>query len=120
MAKVVYVVDDELLVCSTFTQILNKFGFDAVPFNDPVQALESAAVNVPDIAITDVLLPELSGIELAQRIKEMHPPCKVMLLTALPSAMDLIEAAGSPGQDFELLPKPIHPEDLIAALKIKP
>jgi len=71
----------------------------------------------PDLVIADVVMPGLSGIDLAVRLKELCPTCKVLLLSGQAKTADLLEAARGQGHDFAVLAKPIHPTDLLARIK---
>ena len=71
----------------------------------------------PDLLISDVVMPQLSGIDLAIRVKEQCPACKVLLFSGQAQTADLLEVARIQGHDFELLAKPIHPADLLARIK---
>lgn len=113
----VFVVDDELIIASTLATILQRNGFDAVFFTDPLEALAAAREDVPDLIITDVVMPGLSGIELAISVKAHSPDCKILLFSGQASTANLLEEAKTKGYDFELLTKPIHPTDLLQKIR---
>jgi CheY-like chemotaxis protein len=113
----VFVVDDEQITSSTLATILKRSGFDAVPFTDPLVALREARQSAPDLLISDVMMPELSGVELAILLTKDCPDCKVLLFSGQAATANLLDAARADGHDFQLLSKPIHPADLL--LKIK-
>jgi CheY-like chemotaxis protein len=113
----VFVVDDEQIISSTLATILKRSGFDAVAFTDPREALGAARLAAPDLLISDVMMPELSGVDLAILIKKDCPGCKVLLFSGQAATANLLESARAEGHDFQLLSKPIHPADLL--LKIK-
>lgn len=109
----IFVVDDELIIASTLATILQRNGFDAVFYTDPLEALAAARVKAPDLLITDVVMPALSGIDLAIALKEEHAEIKVLLFSGQASTANLLEVARSKGHDFELLSKPIHPTEFL-------
>jgi len=109
----IFVVDDEFIIASTLTTILQRNGFDAVYFTDPSEALAAARAQAPDLLITDVVMPGLSGIDLAIAIKEEHSRTKVLLFSGQAATSNLLEAARLKGHDFELLSKPIHPTEFL-------
>lgn len=109
----VFVVDDEFIIASTLGLILRNKGFDAISFNGPLDALEAARSLVPDLLISDVIMPGLSGIELAIRLQAQCPDCKVLLFSGQAATSGLLEAARARGYDFEILSKPVHPTDLL-------
>jgi DNA-binding response OmpR family regulator len=110
-------VDDELSIASTLTTILELNGYDARCFVNPLEALEAASTVRPDLLISDVVMPELSGIDLAIRFRQQWPTCKVLLFSGQAIAIDLLQAARTQGEEFQLLEKPIHPTDLLARIK---
>jgi DNA-binding NtrC family response regulator len=109
----VFVVDDERVVASTTVAILRLSGYDARSFENPLEALEAARSVGPDLVIADVVMPELSGIDFAIRMKEQCPTCKVLLFSGQAKTGDLLESARREGHDFQVLAKPIHPRDLL-------
>jgi DNA-binding response OmpR family regulator len=84
---------------------------------NPLEALEAARTVRPDLVIADVLMPELSGIDLAVRLKELCPTCKVLLFSGQAETAALLEDARLRGRHFEVLAKPIHPRNLLARIK---
>lgn len=114
---IVYVVDDEEIISQTLAMILNASGFQALAFTDPMEALQSAEPLTPALLISDVMMPEITGIELGIRFRTLYPNCKVLLFSGQMATADLLETAKRQGYDFEILSKPIHPKDLLAAIK---
>ena len=113
----VFVVDDEKVIAHTLAAILRQSGFVVHAFTNPLEALDSAASDAPDLLISDVMMPEMSGIDLAIALRSRHPECKVLLFSGQAATADLLRAARQQGHDFELLLKPVHPKDLLAAIK---
>src|SRR5260221_165270 len=113
----VFVVDDETLVADTLGMVLRKHGFDAHSFDMPAAALQSALAMEPDLLISDVIMPELSGFELAQRMLERCPDCKVLLFSGNPATTELVEAANARGQVFEMIAKPVHPATMLEKIR---
>jgi len=113
----VYVVDDEQIIARTLALILQQSGFDAVSFTNPLHAFEAAKADTPDLLISDVMMPEMSGIELAIAIRSECPGCKILLFSGQSVTSDLLKIAREQGHDFRLLSKPIHPADLLAAIQ---
>lgn len=109
----VFVVDDEHLIASTLTLILCSQGFDAIAFTEPLLALEAARSKSPDVLISDVMMPVLSGIDLAIQVRQQCPDCRILLVSGQAATGNLLAAARADGHDFELLAKPLHPRDLL-------
>jgi CheY-like chemotaxis protein len=72
------VVDDEEVIAQTLAVILRQSGFLAKSFTNPLEALAEAASTAPDLLISDVMMPEMSGVDLAIKLRALHPECKVL------------------------------------------
>lgn len=114
----IFVVDDEFVISTTLATILQRNGFDAVSFTNPLKALGAAETGAPDLLISDVMMPELTGIELAIQLQAAHPSCRVLLFSGQAATANLLEEARQKGHDFELLSKPIHPTEFLQKIKI--
>jgi CheY-like chemotaxis protein len=112
----IFVVDDEPVIASTLVAILRMHGYSATFFTSPLAALEAARTKSPDLLISDVGMPGISGIELAIRMKAQHPACKVLLFSGAPSSRDLLNSACARGHDFDLLMKPVPPPGFLAEI----
>ena len=113
----IFVVDDESIIASTLALILSKEGFKTNAFDLPLEALRFAREVPPDLLITDVMMPLISGIELAIQVREFCPDCKVLLISGQAGTVDLLHAARVRGDEFDLLQKPVFPEDLISEIR---
>jgi len=114
---IAFVVDDETVIASTLAAILKVSGFSSFAFSDPREALKSAESHPPSVVISDVIMPGMNGIELAVELKSKYPSCKILLFSGQAATADLLASARDAGHDFVLLEKPIHPSDLLAAIK---
>lgn len=113
----VFVVDDEPIIATTLAVILRQQGFDATSFSEPLEALEAAQSDAPDLLISDVVMPHLSGIDLAIQVQQKCPNCRVLLFSGQAATGHLLEAARAGGHDFELMTKPVHPTNLLARIR---
>ena len=111
---VVLVVDDESAIADTVAEILSRSGYAAMTAYDANEALESALMTPPDMLITDVIMPGMSGVELGIKMRRMFPECKILLFSGQAATIDLLAMANGAGHHFNLLHKPIHPKDLLA------
>lgn len=114
----IFVVDDEYVIATTLATILQRSGFDAVSFTEPMKALDAARQDPPDLLISDVLMPVLSGVDLSIRMRQEYPECKVLLFSGQAATANLLEAARDRGHDFELLSKPIHPTEFLQKVRL--
>jgi len=110
---VVLVVDDESVIADTVAEILSRSGYAALTAYDGNEALETALITPPEMLITDVILPGMSGIELAIKMRRIFPDCKILLFSGQAATVDLLATAKGAGHHFNLLHKPVHPKDLL-------
>ncbi|MGE5114074.1 MAG: response regulator [Acidobacteriaceae bacterium] len=110
---VVLVVDDEAIIADTLVVILKNQGYAADAAYSGEAALEKARVVPPELLISDVVMPGMSGIRLAIAITETAPDCKVLLFSGQASTTDLLAEARDSGREFNILTKPIHPSLLL-------
>jgi len=113
----VLVVDDEQVIADTLAKILDLNGYDASAVYTGTAAVESARALKPDLVISDVIMPDMNGIEAAISIRGFLPTCKILLFSGQAATADLLENARAQGHEFEILAKPVHPADLLAKLK---
>ena len=116
MGKIV-VVDDEKIVTSAFKTLLKVEGFsDAHFFNSPKEAIEFLKTNVPDLVISDFLMPEMNGLEFLTEVKKMYPEVSKILLTGYADKENAIKAINEVGL-YRYIEKPWDNDDLILNIK---
>jgi DNA-binding NtrC family response regulator len=115
----VFIVDSEQVIAHTLAIILLRTGYDAYQFYGAKSALEAAQSVAPDLLLTDVVTPDLDGIELACRITDHCPACKVLLFSGYATTASLLKDERAAGRSFEILPTPLHPNDLLAKVAFR-
>jgi DNA-binding NtrC family response regulator len=115
--SIVFVVDDEAVIALTLTIILNRAGFQASAFDHSDKAIAACESMTPDLLISDVVMPGMSGIDLALHFRKTLPECRVLLFSGQAATVDLLQEARELGYDFDVLSKPVHPNDLLAKLR---
>jgi CheY-like chemotaxis protein len=113
----VLVADDERVIADTLAMILNQSGFEARAVYSGEKALELAESFQPDMLISDVIMADLNGIDAAIRIRALLPSIKILLFSGQAATADLLEKARTEGYEFDILAKPVHPQDLLAKLR---
>jgi DNA-binding NtrC family response regulator len=113
-ARNVLVVDDEKTVCNSCVKILTQEGYKVDVALSGKEALYKVKGNAFDAVITDWKMPEIDGIEIAQRIKKENPNTAVIMITGYPSVESSIKAIRSGVSDY--VPKPFTPEELSDAV----
>ena len=109
----VLIVDDQQSICRTLQAIFANRGYEARVAYSAEQAAEVVAEWQPSVAILDVQLPNMNGIDLAIALKASHPACRVLLFSGHGDTADLLATAAANGHPFEILPKPVHPSILL-------
>ncbi len=84
MAKIL-VLDDILDAGILIKKILAKKGHDVYPFTEEEEALQFAREKRPDLAILDIKLKKMSGVEVLEEIKKISPEIRVIMLTGYPT-----------------------------------
>jgi CheY-like chemotaxis protein len=110
---VVLIVDDERVIADTLSIILSKSGFSTMTAYDGESALKLASATPPDLLLTDVMMPGMTGIDLAIAVTQTIPECKVLLFSGQAATVDLLEKARHQGHNFTALTKPVHPTDML-------
>jgi CheY-like chemotaxis protein len=113
----IMVIDDEAVIAETVVEILKQEGFEATSASSGSTAIELAKTWQPDIILSDVIMPGLNGIETGIKIREIVPGCKIILFSGQAATVDLLEKAREQGHRFEILAKPIRPEQLISIIR---
>jgi two-component system, LuxR family, response regulator FixJ len=78
----VFLLDDDRSVLKATSRLLDSVGWQVNAFTDPNTFLEHAATHCPDLAIIDVLMPEMSGLEVQTRLRRVSPSTRIIMLTA--------------------------------------
>jgi PAS domain S-box-containing protein len=110
----VLVVDDEPELRAIVRDLLELEGHDVVVADSGDAALAAAGEHVPDVLLTDVVMPGMDGIELAQRMIERHPTVKVLYMSA---HVDETLHRGAPIDEATFLVKPFSSAQLVEKLR---
>ena len=110
----VLVVDDEQQILRALRVILREAGFDVVPAATGEEALDLAALQRPDAAIIDLLLPDFDGVELARRLREWTD-MPLIVLSAVGDEDAKVRALAAGADDY--VTKPFGPRELVARLQ---
>jgi len=113
----VLVADDERVIADTLAMILNQSGFEARAVYSGEKILEIAPTFRPDMLISDVIMDDLNGIDAAIGVRALLPEIKVLLFSGQAATADLLEKARGEGYEFDILAKPVHPQDLLTRLR---
>ncbi len=94
------VVDDEQEVCNFFSYLLQKKNYRVVTANSGHEALERLDQDRFNVALVDLKLPDLSGLEVLREIKKAQPACEVIIITGYSTVKSAVEAIQSGAFDY--------------------
>ena len=110
----ILLVDDEYDIALAFTLGLQSNGFAVDMFTNSIEALSNLKVNFYNLALLDIKMPEMDGLELAQKIKDKDENIKICFLTAYDLNYQRVkEYSGC------IIKKPISIDDLIKKIKME-
>jgi two-component system, OmpR family, KDP operon response regulator KdpE len=110
----VLVCDDEPQILRALKVILRDADFEVVPAETGEQALDLAAVRTPDAAIIDLVLPDVSGVEVCKRLREWSE-LPIIVLSAVGDEDAKVEALAAGADDY--VTKPFGPRELVARVQ---
>jgi len=113
----VWAVDDSKMILNVYRTVLNELDHESRLFSEPAEALMALGKERPDVLCTDLNMPEISGIELIQRARELHPKNKLpIIMVTTQNELTDNKAAMDAGVN-EIINKPFSPEKLQGAIE---
>jgi DNA-binding NtrC family response regulator len=112
----ILIIDDEPTIADTLAVIFSSSGYESRSVYSAEQALERLEEWGPDLAVIDVVLPGMNGIEFAIFLKASYPACQFLLFSGQPGTTGLLEEAKRKGHLFDILAKPLHPSFMLATV----
>ena len=111
MSEKILVLDDEKEIADLVTLYLTEANYHVYTFYESLLAIEFLKENKVDLAILDVMLPDINGFEICRMIREKDT-YPVIMLTAKIENEDKIEGLSLGADDY--ITKPFHPDEVIA------
>src|SRR5882762_9064877 len=95
--ETVYLLDDDSSILKSTGRLLDSAGWNVEVFTDPIAFLEQAAMHLPEVAVIDILMPQMSGLEVQTRLRHVSPSTRVIVLTGKddPSVRQIAMNAGA-------------------------
>ena len=109
--QTILLAEDDDSMRSFLAKALERAGYDVVSYGNGAEALQGLKVKPVTLLLTDIVMPEMDGIELAKRAAELNPEMKIMFITGF-AAVALQQYSEAP-QRARILSKPIHLKDLV-------
>jgi two-component system OmpR family response regulator len=111
----VLVVDDESVLAEMVSMALRYEGWNIATAGDGSSAIASARAQRPDVVVLDVMLPDMSGLDVLHKLREDNPQLPVLLLTAKDAVEDRIAGLTAGGDDY--VTKPFSIEEVVLRLR---
>lgn len=78
----VYLLDDDPSILKATRRLLDSVGWKVEAFSDPIAFLEHAAIHCPELAVIDIVMPDMNGLEVQTQLRRVSPSTRVIVLTA--------------------------------------
>lgn len=111
----VLVVDDEPVLAELVSMALRYEGWEIATAGDGASAIALARENPPDVVVLDVMLPDMSGLNVLRELRQQIPGLPLLLLTAKDSVEDRIAGLTAGGDDY--VTKPFSLEEVVLRLR---
>ncbi|BCO33794.1 DNA-binding response regulator [Mycobacterium heckeshornense] len=111
----VLVVDDETVLAEMVSMALRYEGWNVSTAGDGSSAITAARGQRPDVVVLDVMLPDMSGLDVLRKLREQNPQLPVLLLTAKDAVEDRIAGLTAGGDDY--VTKPFSIEEVVLRLR---
>ncbi len=108
--KRILVVDDEITVCKSIRQAIEREDYEVEMALSAEEALQKEEASPFDLIITDLMMPGMSGLDLLQHLKKKKPHVTVIMVTGYPTIRTAVESVKLGA--FDYLPKPFTPAEL--------
>jgi len=115
-AKKILIIEDDELMLNILQFILKKENYEIIIAKDGQVGIEKISQHVPDLVITDVMLPYKTGLEIVNYIKKDFPRIPVIVLSALGEEVRTVDEAFHLGAD-DFIAKPFNPIELLFRVK---
>ena len=110
MQSRILIVDDEEIVIRSCQRVLAGGEHDVQAARDGAEALRKVQEHPVDLVLLDIMMPQMDGLEVLQRLKESHPDIEVIMITGLAQVQTAVRAMKLGA--FDYVPKPFEPDQL--------
>ncbi len=111
----IIIVDDDESMCRSLTLIFEKKGYETETAGTGREALEKASERFFNVALLDIKLPDMEGVELLSPLKEMHPDMLVIMVTAYASLETAMRALNEGA--YAYITKPLNMDQVLATVR---
>ncbi|MFZ2593146.1 MAG: response regulator [Minisyncoccia bacterium] len=86
--KKICIVDDDAVLRDLLSEAFTQVGFEVTTLGDPTQFFETIKLNQPDVALFDIMMPGMTGLQLLERVR-LSERCKEMPVAIMTNSMDM-------------------------------
>ena len=115
-SDVICLLDDDPSVLKAVSRLLSSAGWHVEQFSDPEKFLEYAKIHRPPVAVIDIWMPLMNGLEVQSRLRELSPSTRVIIFTGKDDLMVRSTALNAGASAF--LTKPFDDEELLTAIRL--
>jgi two-component system response regulator ChvI len=115
-APLIYCVDDEENIRTAVRFSLEKAGYTVESFSNGTEAWEKIQKKMPDLAVIDIIMPRMDGLELCRKIRQVSETVPVVFLTSKDDEIDRVLGLELGADDY--LTKPFSMRELLARIKV--
>lgn len=112
----ILIAEDDILMTKILEFMLKKAGFELITFSDGLTTIEKIPFILPDLIITDIMLPLRSGLEIISYTKQHYPHIPIIVVSALGEEEGTVIEAFNLGAD-DFVSKPFNPNELLLRTK---
>ena len=114
MNKKILIVEDDVVFCRLLTKFLSRNNYEVMDAQNGKDAFELMEMNEFKLAILDYRLPDMTGLEILEKLKSKSPSSKIILITRY-GDQDIANQAIEKGADA-FISKPINPNELLEVI----
>jgi len=115
MNKNILVIDDDKDMCLLLNRFLTRHGYAVTGAESGRQALDWMKKHAPDLVLCDFRLDDMTGTELLEQIKQMHPGAPVIIITGYSDVKDAVEVMKMGAYDY--VTKPLFPDEILLTIR---
>ena len=114
--SLICLLDDDPSVLKALGRLLSSAGLRAEPFSDPEQFLQYAKIHRSPVAVIDIWMPMMNGLEVQSRLHEISPSTRVIIVTG--KADRLVRSTAMNAGALAFLTKPFDDEELVTSVRL--
>lgn len=114
--SLICLLDDDPSVLKALGRLLSSAGLRAEPFSDPEQFLQYAKIHRSPVAVIDIWMPMMNGLEVQSRLHEISPSTRVIIVTG--KADPLVRSTAMNAGALAFLTKPFDDEELVTSVRL--